>query len=281
MKDKEALNGGTIVDNRRIGVFDSGLGGLTVVKELSRVLPEESIVYFGDTGRVPYGTKSKATIIRYTKGDINFLRTFDLKLIIAACGTASSLALPELEGEFDLPLFGVVGPTVNAAVRETKNKKIGVIATPGTIKSGEYEKQIKKLDASIEVINKDCPMFVPLVENDYIEGEVPEIIARDYLECMKKANVDTLILGCTHYPLLTKVIEKVMGSGVTLVNSGRETAKCIKNYLEKTNSLSKGTDGEKCRFYVSDEIERFSKVGSKFLGWETGANVEKIDIEKY
>ncbi|MBE7039319.1 MAG: glutamate racemase [Ruminococcaceae bacterium] len=269
------------MDDRCIGVFDSGLGGLTVVKELSKALPDECIVYFGDTGRVPYGTKSKATIVRYTKSDINFLKTFDLKLIIAACGTASSLALPEIEGEFDLPIFGVVEPTVKAAVNTTKNKKIGVIATPGTIKSGEYEKQIKKLDASINVINKECPMFVPLVENDYIEGCVPLKIAADYLECMKKSGVDTLILGCTHYPLLTKVIQDVMGENVTLINSGRETAKCVKEYLQRTDSLSAGTHEEKCRFYVSDEIEMFSKVGSKFLGWETAAVVEKIDIEKY
>ena len=180
-----------------------------------------------------------------------------------------------------MPIFGVVEPTVKAAVNTTKNKKIGVIATPGTIKSGEYEKQIKKLDASINVINKECPMFVPLVENDYIEGCVPLKIATDYLECMKKSGVDTLILGCTHYPLLTKVIQDVMGENVTLINSGRETAKCVKEYLQRTDSLSAGIHEEKCRFYVSDEIEMFSKVGSKFLGWETAAVVEKIDIEKY
>lgn len=269
------------MDSRRIGVFDSGLGGLTVVKELTKALPDESIVYFGDTGRVPYGTKSKKTIVRYTKSDINFLRTFDLKLIIAACGTASSLALPEIKDDFDLPLVGVVEPTVKAAIKATKNKKIGVIATPGTIKSMEYEKLIKKFDESITVVNKACPMFVPLVENDYIEGEVPRIIAEDYLACMKAAEADTLILGCTHYPLLTKVISEVMGSGVTLINSGRETAKNVKEYLERTDSLSQGNDEEKHRFYVSDEIEMFSKVGTKFLGWETGGSVEKIDIEKY
>ena len=269
------------MDDRSIGVFDSGLGGLTVVKELSKALPNERIVYFGDTGRVPYGTKSKATIVRYTKGDINFLRTFDLKIIIAACGTASSLAIPEIEGEFDLPLFGVVEPTVSAAVAATKNKKIGVIATPGTIKSGEYEKQIKKLDSGIEVVNKACPMFVPLVENDYIEGAVPKMVASDYLECMKDAGVDALILGCTHYPLLTKVIEEVMGKDVALINSGRETAKKVKEHLEKTSALSNSTQTEKLRFYVSDEIEMFSKVSSKFLGMETRASLEKIDIEKY
>jgi len=269
------------VDSRCIGVFDSGLGGLAVVKELSATLPEENIVYFGDTGRVPYGTKSKDTIVRYTKSDINFLRTFDLKLIIAACGTASSLALPEIKGDFALPLVGVVEPTVRAAVNATKNKKIGVIATPGTIKSMEYEKLIKKLDESVTVVNKACPMFVPLVENDYTEGEVPHLIAEDYLSCMKEAGVDTLILGCTHYPLLTSVIADVMGEGVTLINSGKETAKCVKDYLKKTDSLSDGAKEEKYRFYVSDEIEMFAKVGSKFLGWETGGNVEKIDIEKY
>lgn len=269
------------MDNRHIGVFDSGLGGLTVVKELARALPCEGIVYFGDTGRVPYGTKSKETILRYTKSDINFLRTFDLKLIIAACGTASALALPELKNEFDLPITGVVEPTVRAAVAATKNKRIGVLATPGTIKSGQYERLIKGLDESIVVVNKACPMFVPLVENDYIEGDVARLIAEDYLACMKDAEVDTLILGCTHYPLLTGVIAEIMGKGVTLVNSGAETAKSVREYLEKTDSLAEAGKEKKYQFYVSDETETFSKVGSKFLGWKTGENVYKTDIEKY
>lgn len=274
-------SGGLIVDNRRIGVFDSGLGGLTVVKELSAALPDENIVYFGDTGRVPYGTKSKETIIRYTKSDINFLRTFDLKLIIAACGTASAIALPSIKDDFDLPITGVVEPTVKAAIKATKNKKIGVIATPSTIKSNEYEKLIKKYDSEITVTNKACSLFVPLVENDYIEGDVPKLVATDYLACMKEADVDTLILGCTHYPLLTQVIKEVMGEKVTLINAGKETALFVKDYLEKTDSLTIGDGENKHRFYVSDEIEMFSKVGTKFLGYSTSGSVEKIDIEKY
>ncbi len=268
------------MDNRRIGVFDSGVGGLTVVKELSEAMPDEKIVYFGDTGRVPYGTKSKQTIIRYTKGDINFLRTFNLKMIIAACGTASSLALPEIKDSFDIPVLGVVTPTVEAAVKATKNKKIGVIATPGTIKSGEYEKLIKKIDDKITVVNKACPMFVPLVENDYIEGEVPYLVARDYLACMRKAGVDTLILGCTHYPLLTQVIQEVMGRDVMLINAGKETANFVKDYLEKTESLREDKDG-KHRFYVSDDVEIFSLVSTKFLGYSISDAIEKVDIEKY
>ena len=186
-----------------------------------------------------------------------------------------------IKNDFDLPLVGVVEPTVKAAIGATKNKKIGVIATPGTIKSGEYEKLIKTIDSSITVVNKDCPMFVPLVENDYMEGDVAKLVAEDYLSCMKEAGVDTLILGCTHYPLLTKVIAEVMGEHVTLINSGRETAKSVKEYLEQTDSLSDGKNKEAHRFYVSDEIETFSKVGTKFLGFETGENVEKIDIENY
>lgn len=268
------------MDNRYIGVFDSGVGGLTVVKELSKAMPAERIIYFGDTGRVPYGTKTKETIIRYTKSDINFLKTFNLKMIIAACGTASSLALPEIEENSDIPLLGVVNPTVNAAVLATKNKKIGVIATPGTIKSGEYERLIKKIDENIIVVNKACPMFVPLVENDYTTGEVPRIVAQDYLSCMKEAGVDTLILGCTHYPLLTDIIAEIMGKDVTLINAGRETALCVKDYLEKTDSKAIGM-AEKHKFYVSDGVEVFSTVSAKFLGYSISDSVEKIDIEKY
>lgn len=188
------------MDNKCIGVFDSGLGGLTAVKQIINELPKEDIIYFGDTGRVPYGSRSKETLLKYTRGDIRFLNTFDVKIIVIACGTASSAALPAIKDEFDVPIIGVIDAAVYAAVRATKNKKIGVIGTAGTIKSGEYEKQIKAYDSEMQTFAKACPMFVPLVENGYFDTEVTRIIVAEYLEEIRNQGVDTLILGCTHYP---------------------------------------------------------------------------------
>ncbi|MBQ2670200.1 MAG: glutamate racemase, partial [Clostridia bacterium] len=188
------------MNNKSIGVFDSGLGGLTAVKQIMKELPNENIIYFGDTGRVPYGTRSRDTILKYTRGDIRFLKTFDVKVIVIACGTASSAALPMIKNEFDVPIVGVIDAAVYAAVRATKNTKIGVIGTSGTIKSGEYEKQIKAYDSSMEVYSKACPMFVPLVENGYFDSPVTKLIVEEYLEDIRSEGVDTLILGCTHSP---------------------------------------------------------------------------------
>ena len=185
------------MDNKCIGVFDSGLGGLTAVKQIINELPKEDIIYFGDTGRVPYGSRSKETLLKYTRGDIRFLNTFDVKIIVIACGTASSAALPAIKDEFDVPIIGVIDAAVYAAVRATKNKKIGVIGTAGTIKSGEYEKQIKAYDREMQTFAKACPMFVPLVENGYFDTEVTRIIVAEYLEEIRNQGVDTLILGCT------------------------------------------------------------------------------------
>ncbi|MFQ9221704.1 MAG: glutamate racemase [Clostridia bacterium] len=181
------------MDNKCIGVFDSGLGGLTAVKQIINELPKEDIIYFGDTGRVPYGSRSKETLLKYTRGDIRFLNTFDVKIIVIACGTASSAALPAIKDEFDVPIIGVIDAAVYAAVRATKNKKIGVIGTAGTIKSGEYEKQIKAYDSEMQTFAKACPMFVPLVENGYFDTEVTRIIVAEYLEEIRNQGVDTLI----------------------------------------------------------------------------------------
>lgn len=269
------------MNNKYIGVFDSGLGGLTTVKQIMKELPKENIIFFGDTGRVPYGTRSRDTILKYARGDIRFLNTFDVKLIVIACGTASSAALPMIKNEFKVPIVGVIDAAVYAAVRKTKNKKIGVIGTPATIRSGEYEKQIKAYDSDMEVYSKACPMFVPLVENGYFDSEVTKIIVAEYLEGIKNEGVDTLILGCTHYPLLSKVIGEYMGDKVELINSGAEVAKYLKKKFTRENMLCDETLEEQYRYYVSDDIRSFEKLGGIFLEREINGQVSKIDIEKY
>ena len=251
--------------NHPIGIFDSGLGGLTTVREIQRIMPGEDIIYFGDTGRVPYGTRSRETIIRYTKDDIDFLLKHDIKFIIAACGTASSVALPVLRDKYDIKIMGVLESACRKAVEVTKNGLIGVIGTSGTVKSGKYGEIIKELNPDLEVFSNACPMFVPLVENGYAESEAAMIIAKDYLKPLKEANVDTLILGCTHYPLLTKVISAIMGEGVTLLSPGALAAAEAKSYLEKEGLLSNKECGNS-EFYVSDSVENFTQLGSTFLG---------------
>lgn len=252
--------------NRPIGVFDSGLGGLTTVREIKRIMPGEDIIYFGDTGRVPYGNRSSETIIRYTKDDIDFLLKHDIKLIIAACGTASSVALPHLYDKYDIKIMGVLESACKKAAEVTKNGRVGVIGTTGTIKSGKYEELIKKISPSTEVFSNACPMFVPLVENGYSDSEAARIIARDYLTPLKEEKVDTLILGCTHYPLLTKVISDIMGDEVTLLSPGALAVESAKAYLEEKGLSSEKKDGGKSAFYVSDAAENFAALGSTFLG---------------
>lgn len=270
------------MDNRCIGVFDSGLGGLTAVKQIMNELPDERIIYFGDTGRVPYGTRSRETILKYTRGDIRFLQTFDVKMIVIACGTASSAALPTIKDEFDIPIIGVIDAAVYAAVRATRNKKIGVIGTAGTIKSREYEKQIKAYDSEMQPFTKACPLFVPLVESGHFDTEVARLVAAEYLEEIRDAGVDTLILGCTHYPLLKKVISEYMGSEVTLINSGAEAAIYLKKKLANENMLHDGkTESDQYRYYVSDDVSSFEELGGIFLEREINGQVERIDIEKY
>ena len=269
------------MDNRAIGVFDSGFGGLTAVKELMRLLPKESIVYFGDTGRVPYGTKSNETIIRYTQDDIRFLTTFDLKAIIIACGTASTIALPVVRKSCPVPLVGVAAPAVRAAVRATKNGRIGIIGTPGTIQSGAYELLIKKQDSTIFTVSRSCPLFVPLAENGWTDNEVAYLTAKEYLQPMKDAGVDTLIMGCTHYPLLVRTIARVMGDGVTLINPGAETAREAAEHLRKNDMLADGTSREQYRFFSSDCVDSFVQLGSRFLERPIDGQVHRIDIEQY
>ena len=270
-----------LMDNKYIAVFDSGLGGLTAVKELMKVLPEENIIYFGDTGRVPYGSRSDETIIKYVRSDVNFLKSFDIKLIIVACGTASTVALPHIKNEVDVPMIGVLSPTVLSAVKATKKKRIGVLGTPGTIASGKYEEEIKKIDSDIFVCNKACPMFVPLVENGFIDDEVAYLVCKKYLDEVLSADVDTIILGCTHYPLLEKSIARIAGPDVTLINSGAVTADYTKKYLTENNLLSNERKAEQYKYYVSDSVDNFTGVADAFLGKHIEGNIEKIDIELY
>lgn len=268
------------MDNRCIGVFDSGLGGLTMVREMMNIMPSESVVYFGDTGRVPYGTKSNHTIKKYTESDISFLMQFDLKMLVAACGTVSAIALPHLKNRYEIPLIGVVEAAANAAVKATKNNKIGIIGTQGTIKSECYSKLIASKNPNILTVSRACPLFVPLVEHDYAEKPATLLIAEDYLGEIRDSGVDTLIMGCTHYPHLEGVIKKIMGSGVTLINPSRETAEYIKKYLKENELLSNGKKPE-YRFFASDDVENFALLGSKFLQRPLGSDVLKVDIERY
>ena len=269
------------MDNRSIGVFDSGLGGLTAVKEIMKLFPNESIVYFGDTSRVPYGTRSKETILKYTRSDIRFLLSCGVKMIVIACGTASSAALPHIKEDFNVPIYGVVDAGVYAAERETKNKKIGIIGTPATIKSGAYTRYIKKYDPAIDTFERACPLFVPLVENGHFDTKVTELIVDEYLRDIRAAGVDTLILGCTHYPMLAKAISRYMGDGVKLISPGQEVARFLKKKINEDNRHSDIPDEDRYSFFVSDSVESFEQLGGKFLEQEINGHVKRIDIESY
>jgi glutamate racemase len=249
-----------------IGVFDSGVGGLTVVKELVQQLPGEDIVYFGDTARVPYGIKSKETIIRFSIENILFLLKYDVKLICVACNTVSSLALPSIRSYFKVPIVGVISPAAREAVYATQNKRIGVIGTHGTVKSRTYETEIGQLDPAIKVTAVACPLFVPLVEEGLLCGEVVEKIAQQYLKPLKDAKIDTLILGCTHYPVLKNVIQKEMGPHVRVINSAKQVAIEVKKILSIDGQVCARPHSGKHRFFVSDNPEWFTGLAKTFLG---------------
>lgn len=267
--------------NKHIGVFDSGLGGLTCVSELINILPNESIVYFGDTGRVPYGSRSEETIIKYVRGDINFLLDHDIKLIVAACGTASCVALPVLDKDFGVKIIGVTEPAVESAIKVTRNGRIGIIGTAGTIANGKYEKLIREKAPHIKTFSKPCPLFVPLVENGLADHEITKITCRMYLQEIKDKDIDTLILGCTHYPMLKEVISEFMGDGVTLIDPGKETAHFVKKFLAENNMEANCDKKAEHRYFVSDTVAGFEKTASLFMNQSIVGKVEKIDIEKY
>lgn len=252
--------------NRPIGIFDSGIGGLTVLKEMRRELPAEDLVYFGDTAHVPYGTKSKETITRFSVDNVTFLQSFDVKAVIVACNTASSLALETLKDRFALPMIGVIEPGAAQALKQTKNGRIGVIGTKATIGSGAYEACLKRIDPSVKVFSEACPLFVPLVEEGWLDGDVASKVAKSYLAPLKNFGIDTLILGCTHYPLLMDTIRKTLGPSVRLVNSAEETAREAKRLLERLKLGRPPARASEMRFYVSDEPEQFRTLGERFLG---------------
>jgi glutamate racemase len=265
------------IKNAPIGVFDSGIGGLTVVKELVKSLPGEDIIYLGDTARVPYGTKSGRTVIAYSLSNTEFLISKGVKLLVVACNTASSVSLPSLKSEFDIPVIGVIEPGARKAVSLTKTKKIGVIGTPSTINSGAYTKVIESLNPEIEVFSKACPLFVPLADEGWTEGEIIERIAEQYLTPIKETGIDVLVLGCTHYPLLKTTIQKIMGNQITLVDSAEETASQIKDILSKEDLLNERTSQSKREFYLTDVSDTFLSVAGRFLG-EKINKIEMVDI---
>ena len=265
-----------------IGVFDSGLGGLTAVRELRHILPGEDIVYFGDTGRVPYGTRGRDIIVEYAKQDIAFLLSKGVKAVIAACGTVSSTLPAEVAASLPVPYMGVVESAARAAVLATKTGRIGVIGTPATVASGSYPAAIRRLMPGAAITATACPLFVPLVENGYfgVQNPVTRLVAQDYLKDVKSAGVDTLILGCTHYPLIAPVLVDLMGPGVTLVDVGRAAAQSARHMLERTGLLRAPRQG-KVEYYVSDSTEQFDRLAHIFLGEYAGGSVQRIDIDAY
>lgn len=270
------------MNNSAIGVFDSGIGGLTCVKELVKLLPHENIVYLGDTARVPYGTRSREIIIEYSKQDIAFLEKHDVKMVLVACGTVSSVLVtnPLFEGTSIKEYSGVIIPAVHAACASTKNKKIGVIGTPATIKSGAYGKAIHGVNSDIRIVGKACPMFVPLVENGYTarDCQVTRLIAQEYLEVMKREQVDTLIMGCTHYPMLKDIIADIMGSGVKLISPGEEAAKYAKKVLAYNDELAERKESGRLDLYCTDSVAMFSENVEAFLGKNINGEIHKCNL---
>lgn len=276
------INGG-IDSGAPVGVFDSGVGGLTVVREIMRQIPNEKIVYFGDTARVPYGSKSKDNITRFCKQIVNFLQTHNVKTIVVACNTASAYALEELEKEIDIPIIGVVKPGARYASEVTKNGKIGVIATPATISSHIYNQYIEEINPEVTIYEKACPLFVPLVEEGLWIDPVTDEIARRYLTELIDLDIDTLILGCTHYPLIRSTLGRIMGEKVTLVNPAYETAIELKNLLQEKGLLNENPPklGEnQYQFYVSDMAEKFQVFANSIMKYGI-LSAKKVDIDKY
>ena len=269
------------LDSRSIGIFDSGLGGLTTVKKLSEYLPGEDIVYLGDTGRVPYGSRSKETIIKYAGQDAAFLASFDIKAMVIACNTVCSVAYGSLASFYQMPVYEVVSAPAKTAVGITKNGKVGVIGTAATIRSGAYEMAVREAAPDIRVFSEPCPLFVPLAENGRTDDKDIAVltIAGDYLKALRDAEIDTLIMGCTHYPLLKKVISKVMGPDVTLIDSGAETAKMAAGDLEERGLLSSKKSGGIIKYFVTDSTDGFAALASEFLETEVTASVEQVTIE--
>lgn len=265
-----------------IGVFDSGVGGLTVAREIMRNLPKEDIVYFGDTARVPYGSKSKDNIIRYSRQIIHFLKTKDVKTIVIACNTASALALDAVKDEFDIPIIGVVEPGARAALSVTKTKKIGIIGTEATVRSSMYEKIIQGIQPDVQVLAKACPLFVPLVEEGFKKHPVTDEIIDYYLSSFMDTDIDALILGCTHYPLLRTKIRAYVGEKINLINPAYETAMDLKKLLQEYDMENPDVEGDhgSYSFYVSDAADKFKEFANSILPYDI-ETTKQINIEEY
>ncbi len=285
MKDGMVMSEKEELCNRPIGVFDSGVGGLTVAREIMRQLPNERIVYFGDTARVPYGSKSRETITKFSKQIVRFLQTQEVKAIVVACNSVSACALGELEKDVDIPVVDVVRPGAKTAIGATKNGRIGVIATEATVGSGIYSRYIKEKDPGATVLSKACPLLVPLVEEGLWEDPVTDEIAGRYLAELIDVGIDTLILGCTHYPIIRSAIGRIMGDGVTLVNPAYETARELKRLLQEKGLESGhrpelGTGRELYRFFVSDAADKFQRFANSILTYGI-LSAKVINIDEY
>jgi glutamate racemase len=269
------------MDGRPIGVFDSGIGGLTVLKEIFRELSGENTVYLGDTARVPYGIRSAETVTRYSFENTGFLVSRGIKLLVVACNTASAVSLDAIKEKLSIPVIGVIQPGSTAAAKATKNRRVGVIGTEATVNSNAYTRIIKAIDSSLEVFSLPCPLFVPLAEEGLTDDEIATMVAERYLGNLRDKGIDTLVLGCTHYPLLKGVISKVMGDGIVLIDSAVETVREIKKTLREYgiggNSSGAGSLSPVRMFYVTDAAERFTKVGERFLGQKI-EHIEKINV---
>ncbi len=263
---------------RAIGIFDSGVGGLTVLRELTRALPQEDTIYFGDTARVPYGTKSPDTVIRYAHEIASFLMTRDIKLLVVACNTVSAVALPSLRRLLPIPVVGVIEPGARRAVEVTRSGVVGVIGTAGTIRSSAYSRAIKRLNPSVSVLAKPCPLFVPLAEEGWIDNDIARLTAHQYLDELREAGVDSLVLGCTHYPLLKKIIAEVMGPQVALVDSAEETARTVASILQEKKLLRPAAEQGNHHYYVTDVPAGFIRVGNRFLGGRLG-DVYQVSLD--
>jgi glutamate racemase len=251
---------------KAIGIFDSGIGGLTVLKEIVAKLPDENIIYLGDTARVPYGIRSAETVTRYSFENTQFLLAQEIKMLVVACNTASAVSLAAVKKEYPLPVVGVLEPGARAAVAATRTRKVGVIGTEATIGSGAYEKAIKALAPDVTVHSLACPLFVSLAEEGWTDNDVAELVAGKYLAPLRGTGIDTLVLGCTHYPLLKAVISKAIGNGITLIDSATETAKEVADVLDKLKWRGSGKGEGIRKYYVTDTPVRFEKIGKRFLG---------------
>lgn len=266
--------------DKPIGVFDSGVGGLTCAKELLRLVPDENIIYLGDTARMPYGVNTKETLARYTNDDVGFLQRKGVKLVVAACGTVSSNVPAAQIQNLSVPFIDVITPTISAAVKATKNKKVGIIGTPATIRSGSFATRLKMFDRDIQTVSNGCPQLVTLVQEGYIDEDnfILNSVCREYLAPIKAFGVDTLILGCTHFPIISKVIQNIMGDDVTLIDSGYETALEVKKILERLN-LERQQPRDRVEYYVTSRPEEFDRVANIFLGEGSDAKAILTDIK--